>query len=50
VGPDFRKLVMSPFTNPRGEGLMLLSALHFAHTAVRDVADEHVLETKSEIA
>ena len=50
VRTNLGELVPSPARNPRCEHLMLLGAPRFAHPAVRDVADQHVLEAIGVIA
>jgi len=50
VGTDLRELVVCALADPRGESLVLLGALRLADAAVRDVADQDVLEAEGAIA
>jgi hypothetical protein len=50
VRADLGELVAGALADPGGERSVLLRALRLAHPAVRDVADEHVLEAEGEIA
>src|SRR5207302_2724806 len=50
VSPDLGQLVAGALPDPGCEGPVLLRAPGLAHPAVRDVADEDVLETVGAIA